>query len=324
MSLQDFFMMRAAQEHQNMLNSDNAGIILQSLAQGVAKGLEEQQIAMREQRKADEQQKKAMETYGRLIGSGARARMTIDKKGDPSITMYQPDDAEEAYKQKSIQIREQNAEDNRNEEKRRILTQKLINARNIGGVISQDEMTKLNEDVGFDLGTDLNTGRIEQTPEGNYRILSNEEYSKKSDIIKSVKDSESGLNIVMNDVAQVSRLFDEITPNLKGPIEGRTKGPIQGFLGNTGVRVYDDMKKAFIGNISRSILLEKGVLTDKDVERAAGLLPKLEDTDEIKTKKINEINNLLQTRYNEFKRRKGGEINSDSSSNKYKSKYGLE
>lgn len=308
MSLHDIFMQRAALEHQNMLNSDNAGIVLQSLAEGVAKGIAEEHQRMKAQRDAEEQQKKSIEQFNALEKSGYKIKRSItsvDGKTTIKSEAIDPLDyaAEESYKQESLKIRRDNLDQKIEEERRRILTQKLNNARQIGGIIKPDEMEKLNTDVGFDLGTDLNTGRIEQTPEGNFRILSNEEYSKKSDIIKSVKDSESGLNIVMNDVEQVSRLFDEITPNLKGPIEGRTKGPVQGFFGNTGVRVYEDMKKAFIGNISRSILLEKGVLTDKDVERAAGLLPKLEDTEEIKTKKINEIQNLLQTRYNEFKRR---------------------
>lgn len=53
MSLHDIFMQRAALEHQNMLNSDNAGIVLKSLAQGVAQGIASEQERMRAQKDAD-------------------------------------------------------------------------------------------------------------------------------------------------------------------------------------------------------------------------------------------------------------------------------
>lgn len=53
MSLHDIFMQRAALEHQNMLNSDNAGIALQSLAQGVAQGIVDEQQKMKNQKEID-------------------------------------------------------------------------------------------------------------------------------------------------------------------------------------------------------------------------------------------------------------------------------
>ena len=323
MSLHDILMSRAAIHFKNEQGGDFTGLGLNNLWSSVGESIARKQTEMREQRNQDISNTKRQEQFTRILNAakrgGQKIRTSINKDGEASYSISPVDDEEDAYKQESLRIRRDNLEQKIVEEKRRTLTQKLNTARNIGGIISADEMQTLNQDVGFDIGTDLNTGRIEQTPDDKFRILSNEEFSKKSDIIKSVKDSESGVNIVLNDLEQVSRLFDEVTPNLKGPIEGRLKAPVQGFLGNTGVRVYDDMKKAFIGNISRSILLERGVLTDKDVERAAGLLPKLEDTEEIKNKKIDEIKTLLSTRYSEFKRRKdsglsniGDSINSDS------------
>jgi hypothetical protein len=50
MSLYDIFLQRAALEHQNMLNSDNAGLILPAMAQGVAQGIQEQQASVQKQR----------------------------------------------------------------------------------------------------------------------------------------------------------------------------------------------------------------------------------------------------------------------------------
>jgi hypothetical protein len=44
--------------------------------------------------------------------------------------------------------------------------------------------------------------------------------------------------MIKGDIDQIYGLFDKITPNLKGSIEGRIKAPVQGFLGNEGVRVY--------------------------------------------------------------------------------------
>ncbi len=65
MSLNELFMQRAALEHQNMLNSDNAGIILQSLAQGVASGIEQQQAIVQEQREKEKKFKQEVSTFNK-------------------------------------------------------------------------------------------------------------------------------------------------------------------------------------------------------------------------------------------------------------------
>jgi hypothetical protein len=49
-------MQRAALEHQNMLASDNAGIVLQSLAEGVAKGIDEERQRVQTKRDAEREQ----------------------------------------------------------------------------------------------------------------------------------------------------------------------------------------------------------------------------------------------------------------------------
>lgn len=309
MSLYDIFLQRAAQQHQNELNSDTGGIILASLAQGVMQGVQQEQAALKKQKEDDRVAEKQMERFNRIIKSqkdlpvGTKIKTSIDKEGNPSFSISQADDEEDAYKKESLQIRRDNLEQKIVEEKRRALTQKLNTAKTIGGIIPADEMQALNQDVGFDLGTDVNTGRIEQTPEGNFRILSNEEYSKKSDIIKTAKDAESKINVVLGDLEQMSKLYDKIPLVNTGPIQGRTVGKVAGFLGEENVRALEDISAGVLGNISRGLMQEVGVLTDQDVKRAKNLLPKLTDTVAVKKRNLDEIKNLISTRYSEFKRR---------------------
>jgi hypothetical protein len=66
MSLQEFFLMRAAQEHQNAINSDNTGIILQSLAEGVAQGIQQEQKRVHEQKEAERKSRQAIDMYGKM------------------------------------------------------------------------------------------------------------------------------------------------------------------------------------------------------------------------------------------------------------------
>jgi len=74
MSLHDIFMQRAALEHQNELVSDNTGIILQSLAQGVAKGIEDEQVRVQQRRDEDRKFKQAVD----LVNIKSRADASID------------------------------------------------------------------------------------------------------------------------------------------------------------------------------------------------------------------------------------------------------
>ena len=188
-------------------------------------------------------------------------------------------------------------------EARQKIKDKLNALKGFGGMMTPAELEQISSEADVDLGTDLQSGRIEKTGDGNFRVLSTEEFGKKADIIKDSKDAESGLNIVLKDIDQVSRMFDMIKPRDKGPLQGRALGPVAGAFGSLEVGVFNDVVKAFVGNIARSVLLERGVLTDKDIERAKGLLPKLSDTDDQKAKKIDEIKSMLKTRFDEFSTR---------------------
>lgn len=68
-------------EHQNALNSDNAGIILGGLAQGISKGIEEEQALMKQRR----QQEQVAKTIGKL-GVDNKSKITTTMKiGDSDI-----------------------------------------------------------------------------------------------------------------------------------------------------------------------------------------------------------------------------------------------
>jgi hypothetical protein len=56
-------MQRAALEHQNALVSDTTGIVLQSLAEGVAKGVQDEQARVQKQRDEERQSKQAVENF---------------------------------------------------------------------------------------------------------------------------------------------------------------------------------------------------------------------------------------------------------------------
>jgi hypothetical protein len=77
MSLREFFMADAIREHQNMLNSDNAGIILQSLAQGVASGIEQQQAAVQKQRDDDKDFNRKLTLVRERYSSGQKIPVSL-------------------------------------------------------------------------------------------------------------------------------------------------------------------------------------------------------------------------------------------------------
>ena len=68
MSLREYFMERAALEHQNMLNSDTTGLVLQSLADVVAKGIEAQRAEVQKQRDEERKMKQSIELINSFSG----------------------------------------------------------------------------------------------------------------------------------------------------------------------------------------------------------------------------------------------------------------
>ena len=56
---------------------------------------------------------------------------------------------------------------------------------------------------------------------------------------------------------------------------------------------YNSLRKSLIGPLARTISGEVGVLTDKDIARAEGLLPKLTDAAKVRENKLNNLRQLL-------------------------------
>lgn len=84
-------------------------------------------------------------------------------------------------------------------------------------------------------------------------------------------------------VSSADALYKQIEKESKGKAYGRFKGPgllaLSNLFGmNEGISTYEALRKASIGPIARSISGEVGMLTDKDIARAEGLLPKVTDT----------------------------------------------
>lgn len=305
-SLQDLLMLRELKKNSNL-----GFTAMQALADGISMGIKQQQEEAKKKKEQEDQIAKISQIQ-KSAGAGTKIKTTLDSKGGTSIVLTSGDDDESSLKKERLELSKKRLESDISNQKRLAVKDKFLAARQIGGILKPEDMDVLNKEIGFNLGTDLRSGRIEKTDDGKYRVLSDEEFGKKSDIIKSSKDAESSLNIVLKDLDQVSNMFDSVPQNLKGPIEGRTKGVIKGALGETNVSIYNDVVKAFTSNIARSILLEKGVLTNQDIERAIGLLPRLSDTEEIKRGKISQIKTLLKTRFDEYNRRTNNSLGTNN------------
>lgn len=83
------------------------------------------------------------------------------------------------------------------------------------------------------------------------------------------------------------------TSGLATSLIGRTPG-----LRSTGMAdeaaIFEDTRKALIAPLARAISGEVGVLTDRDIKRAEGLLPRLTDTKEVADQKIQNLMYQIQ------------------------------
>src|SRR3990167_6294961 len=82
---------------------------------------------------------------------------------------------------------------------------------------------------------------------------------------------------------------------LRGPIAGRLGflSPLTGGVIAPEVSDFEALRKGLIGPLARLISQEKGVLTDKDITRAEGLLPTLGDTQIVVDNKLRNLRSLL-------------------------------
>lgn len=76
-------------------------------------------------------------------------------------------------------------------------------------------------------------------------------------------------------------------------ILGRTPG-VRSLGLDPAAQNYEDQRKALIAPLARTISGEVGVLTDRDIARAEGLLPRLSDPPQVAQKKIEDLMFLIQ------------------------------
>lgn len=76
---------------------------------------------------------------------------------------------------------------------------------------------------------------------------------------------------------------------------------------NEVAKAYDDSKQAFIGVLSRQLGGERGVLTDRDINRIVTSLPRFNDTKTVKDFKVSTIRLIIATAIDAKKRSLSGE-----------------
>jgi len=98
---------------------------------------------------------------------------------------------------------------------------------------------------------------------------------------------------------QISSLITEIGPEEFGP-KGRAAGLIRKGLSLIGlapeITAYEAIRKASIGPLARAISGEVGVLTDRDIARAAELLPNIGDSAEEVRRKLKNLYDTISNR----------------------------
>lgn len=105
---------------------------------------------------------------------------------------------------------------------------------------------------------------------------------------------------VQDNADAIAQKVTELGPDVFGP-SARSRGVILGILQKVGlapqITQYEAMRQALIAPLARAISGEVGVLTDRDIGRAEGLLPKIGDSQE-------EVQRKLETLYTQIGNRK--------------------
>lgn len=102
-------------------------------------------------------------------------------------------------------------------------------------------------------------------------------------------------------LTDVTKSLDLLEKNLKqievsGPIAGRLSF-LNSFSGGgifPEAADYEALRKSLIGPLARQISGEVGVLTDRDIARAEGLLPKITDAKKVRENKLNNLRELIK------------------------------
>lgn len=111
------------------------------------------------------------------------------------------------------------------------------------------------------------TGR--QAKESGFRPLTEKQN-------KSITDLDDTMGLISEIRSITNRLI-----TATGTSEGITHGTAltaKSYLPGTLAKIYSDKKEAFLGILSRTLGQEKGVLTDRDIQRVSGAMPGFYET----------------------------------------------
>jgi len=132
-------------------------------------------------------------------------------------------------------------------------------------------------------------GQVQEAAKGGYRPALTAAEKKATTQFKTLK---SNIDILEKNLEQVE---------VRGPAAGRL-GFISGITGGKvfpEVRDYEALRKSMIAPIARTISGEVGVLTDKDIARAEGMLPKIWEDPGVARRKLSNIRELVSERLGE-------------------------
>lgn len=116
----------------------------------------------------------------------------------------------------------------------------------------------------------------------------------------AIEAQKKEINVIAGDMEELLETYDSIPEQFVGPLAGRTVGAWENIAQNEpSIALYNDTKNFFMSNISRQLGGERGVLTDRDIERVNGLFPQQSDTKEVGRRKTALIKNLIGRRIKE-------------------------
>lgn len=144
-----------------------------------------------------------------------------------------------------------------------------------------------------DLATDpiLQQAQLLQAQQGNFKGVQTPDQAKEQQKLSGVG--------ISTDILEKNLQEAEV----KGPVFGRLSQGIVGDFGNVNAMTggalfpeamdYEALRKSMIGPLARAISGEVGVLTDRDIARAEGLLPKLSDAQKVRENKLKNLREII-------------------------------
>ena len=153
-------------------------------------------------------------------------------------------------------------------------------------------------------GRDKKTVRPEELAQYNpalledYNKFSEEKRTLESGGIKPSAEQEkqtTKLSTVEVNVNELEKQLNQIGGASRGKLGGTLGKLLAGATGgeiNPDVADYEALRKALIGPLARAISGEVGVLTDRDIARAEGLLPKVTDSKKLAKRKLENLRSI--------------------------------